>query len=330
MSPQKNGAPSARSSARSVRRKRGFALVAVVWGLSIVTLLILSFVTTSSLRLKTAYNIAGAAQAGFLADAAINMAIPPLLSEQDQHAQDLIHDGKPLFCSMEGVAVAVAIEDESGKIDLNSATPQILNALLVGLGLEMSAANSLADAIINFRTASSSGVGADKEDSDDSGRPFRAKHAPFATTLELDQVVGVDPTLFSKIIRLVTVYSNRPGVNAKAAPPALFAALVGLPAEDVRSLLQKPFPNNLDRNDGRFPQTFKSALQGGGNSAFLIHAETLAATGQVGVKEAIVDFKAAGHGPFALHELRSGALLYLDALRVAARSGQGALPSCKP
>ena len=70
------------------------------------------------------FNIVGTAQAGLFADAAINMAILSLLSEQNQHASDLIHDGRPLFCSMEGVTVVLAIEDESGKIDLNSAPPR--------------------------------------------------------------------------------------------------------------------------------------------------------------------------------------------------------------
>ena len=230
---------------------------------------------------------------------------------------------------MQDVAVAVAIEDESGKIDLNSATPEILRALFVGLGLEMSAANALADAIIDFRTEPSSGPAAQGDKSSDSGRPFRAKHAPFATTLELDQVAGVDPALFANILRLATVYSYRPGVNARAAPPALFAALAGFSAEDVGYLLKAPFPNKFDRNDGRFPQNFKSAVQGGGNLTFLVHAETLAATGQTGAKEAIVDLRAAGQGPFVLHELRSAASRHLDQLRAAA-SSKGALPSCKP
>jgi general secretion pathway protein K len=330
MLPPKNGATPARSKAQIVKRNSGFALVAVVWGLSIITLLILSFVTTSSLRLKTAFNIAGAAQAGLFADAAINMAILSLLSEQNQHASDIVHDGKPFFCSMEVVAVALSIEDESGKIDLNTASPQILNALFSGLGLETSAAGTLADAIVNFRVPPTSGPVADGEDSNDADRPFPAKHAPFATTLELDQVVGVDPTLFSIINRLVTVYSYRPGVNARAAPPALFAALAGFPAENVRDLLQNPFPNNLDRNDGRFPQNFKSALQGGGNPVYLVHVDVLAASGQTSTKEAIVDFRGASQVPFTLQELRSGALLYLDALRAAASTGKGALPSCKP
>jgi general secretion pathway protein K len=331
MLPPKNDATLARSKARIVKRKSGFALITVVWGLSIITLLILSFVTTSSLRLKTAFNIAGAVQAGAFADAAINMAILSLVSEQNKHAADVVHDGRPFFCSMGGFAVALSIEDESGKIDLNSAPPQILNALFSGLGLETSAASSLANAIVNFRTPPANGAVADADDSGYAGRPFRAKHAPFATTLELDQVAGVDPTLFSIIRRFVTVYSYRPGVNGSAAPPALFAALAGFPAESVRSLLQNPFPNNLDRNDGRFPQNFKSALQGGGNPLYLVHADVLAATGQTSAKEAIVDFKLeAALEPFALHEMRPGALLYLNALRAAASSGKGAQPICKP
>jgi general secretion pathway protein K len=253
-----------------------------------------------------------------------------LLSEQNQHAADLIHDGKPTLCFLQGVAVAVAIEDESGKIDLNSATPQILKALFSGLGAQTGEASALADAILNFRAPPANSLGADKGDPDDPARPFGPKHAPFATTLELDQVAGVDPTLFSLINRLTTVYSYRPGVNVKAAPPALFAALAGFSAEDVRSLAQKPFPNSLDRSDGRFPQAFKSAVQGGGASVFLVHVETLAANGQVGVKEAIVDFRPAAHGPFSLRELRSGSLRHLDELRAVASLGERSAPECKP
>ncbi len=330
MFPLNNGAASALWRAPSLRRKRGFALIAVIWGLSIITLLILSYTTASSLRLKTAFNIAGAAQAGLSADAAISMAILTLASEQSRQATDLVHDGTPNFCFLQGVAAAVAIEDESGKIDLNSVTPQILGALFSGLGLQTSEASALADAIVRFRAPPTNGAGADKGDPTDSARPFGPKHAPFATTLELDQVAGVDPALFSLINRLATVYSYRPGINVKAAPPALFAALAGFPEEDVRSLLKKPFPNDLDRNDGRFPQNFKSAAQGGGAPVFLVHAETLAANGQVGVKEAIVDFRPAAHSAFALREVRSGSLRHLADLRALAASGGRSAPECKP
>ena len=79
MLPQQKGAPHKRLRERSIRSRRGFALVTVIWGLSIITFLILSFVTTSSLRLKTAFNIAGAAQAGLFADSAVNIAILSLL-----------------------------------------------------------------------------------------------------------------------------------------------------------------------------------------------------------------------------------------------------------
>jgi len=317
-------APPKPSREGSIRRRKGFALVTVIWGLSLITLLIMSFASAARLRLQTAYNISRAAQAGVLGDAAISMAILSLLSEQSRGASDVVHDGKPVFCVMRGVAVALAIEDESGKIDLNTATPEILKALFLGLGLQTSAAGALADAIVDFRAPSSGGLAAQGDESK-TGRPFPAKHARFDTTLELDQVAGVDPALFSKINRLTTIYSLRPGINARAAPPALFAALAGFSPEDVGHLLKAPFPNALDRNDGRFPQNFKSAVQGGGNSTFLVHAETLAANGQTGVKEAIVDFRAVAQGPFGLRELRSAASRHLDQLRAAATG----LPNCE-
>jgi general secretion pathway protein K len=128
----------------------------------------------------------------------------------------------------------------------------------------------------------------------------------------------------------LTVHTYRPGVNVRAAPPALFAALAGFPAEEVRYLLKAPFPNKLDRTDGRFPQTFKSVLQGGDNPVYLVHAEALTASGQAGVKEAIVDIGPNARAAFALRELRSGATRHLDQLRAVASGGGKDPPNCEP
>lgn len=106
--------------------RRGFALITVIWGLSIIALLIVSFMTTARLRLQTAYNLAGATRAGLIADAALGATFMALLAEREvpvTFAHQPPHDGAPKFCAIDDAAVSVSLEEETGKIDLNGATP---------------------------------------------------------------------------------------------------------------------------------------------------------------------------------------------------------------
>jgi len=124
----------------------------------------------------------------------------------------------------------------------------------------------------------------------------------------------------------VTVYSHNPGLYAQAAPPALFAALAGSSFDDVAALTRAPFAIKLNREDPRFPLSFKA---GGESGAFLIHAEAVLPTGQAGVREAIVDLGSNSGAGYAFRELRRGASKNLDDLRAAFRRGALALPSCQ-
>lgn len=303
--------------------RQGFALVTVIWGLAVIALLIVSFMSSARLQLQTAYNLAGATKADLLADAALNGVFMTLMAERENSgpnlAQQQPHDGAPRFCALEGAAVAVAVEDESGKVDLNAAAPNVLQAMLAGLGLDRREAEAIAASIMAFRSAPQDRVA--EQGSED--RPFPPKHALFQSVLELDQVSGVSPEHFSTLLPLVTVHSRSPGLDRRAAPPALFAALAGHPPEEVAALRQRPFPNALDRNDPRFPQGFNQA---GVRGAVLAHVEVLLPAGQSGVREAIFDLND-GRGPaFALKELRKGAARYLDDLRQAMQSAGG--PDC--
>ena len=300
--------------------RRGFALVTVIWGLAVVALLIVSFMSSARLRLQTAYNLAGATKAELLADAALNAALMTLISEREgagpNVAQQPAHDGAPRFCSLEGAAVAVVVEDESGKIDLNAAAPNLLQAALTGLGLDRREAETITASIVAFRSPTQNPLGA-ATPSDD------LKHALFQSALELDQAPGVTPELFSTLLPLVTVHSRSPGLDRRAAPPALFAALSGYPPEEVAALRQQPFPNGLDRNNPRFPQGFN---QVGVRGAVLAHVEVLLPAGQSSVREAIFDLNE-GRGPAsALKEARRGVARYLVELGQAMRSGGG--PGC--
>lgn len=316
-----------RRPARGKGKRAGFALLAVIWGTGIISLLIVSFITTGRLRLQTAHNVSSATQAAYIAAGVINIATLTLLSERDQNPAKpesaAVYDGAPRFCVFDGAAVALAVEEESGKIDLNAASPELLVAALIGLGLDPSAAEAAAKAIVAFRTQPQDvgQIGATAA----SDKPFPPKQAPFETVMELDQVSGVEPALFREIIPFVTVHSRNPGVDARTSPPALFAALIGLPLQDVQALRAAPYPNKLNRNDPRFPANLKTP---GERGAFLVHVETLLATGQTSARDAIVDLRPAGGNPFTLSELRRGSSNYVNELREMIATNGAGVPDC--
>ncbi len=201
--------------------RRGFALITVIWGLSIIALLIVSFMTTARLRLQTAYNLAGATRAGLIADAALGATFMALLAEREvpvTFAHQPPHDGAPKFCAIDDAAVSVSLEEETGKIDLNGATPNLLGAMLVGFGLDPPEADRVAAAIVAFRAPAQSAQAAEQDNGD---KPFPPKHGLYQSVLELDQVGPMTPELFATIRSFVTVHSRSPGLRPplRAARP---------------------------------------------------------------------------------------------------------------
>ncbi|PPD46279.1 MAG: general secretion pathway protein GspK [Methylocystis sp.] len=282
--------------------------------------------TTGRLRLQTAQNIASATQAGYIAEAVVNLSILALLSERDVVAQaqkPIIYDGAPRYCVFDGAAIAVAISDESGKIDLNAASPELLQRAMLGLGVDQDVAAAVAKAIVAFRAQ----VADPRQPraTPPADKPFPPKLAPFETVLELDQVSGFDSAMFRSLVPFVTVHSHSPGVDARTSPPALFAALSGAPLSEVQALMRAPYPNKLNRDD---PRLLADLKQAGEHAAYTIHVEALLATRQTASQDAIIDMQPASGAAFAIREMRRGPSHYAAQLReMIATNGSGA-PDC--
>ncbi len=311
------------------RGERGFALVTVIWGLGLMTLLILSYLSTARLRLQTAFNLAGATRADLIADAAIGESALSLLAERDAKGvqpERPVHDGTPHICALDGAAVAISIEEESGKVDLNAASFKLLQTFFTGLGVDAREVDAIAAGIVAFRTPPDSAVASNVAHADPGDKPFGLKRAPYQSVAELDQAPGVSPELYRLASRFVTVHSRSSGVDAKAAPPALFAALAGFNQQDVQTLVEAPFPNGLDRKDSRFPLNFQRNGDGG---AFLARAEVVLPTGQSSVREAVIDFRETSGAPYLIKEIRRGHASNLVRLRGAITDRPVALlPGC--
>jgi general secretion pathway protein K len=308
-------------------QRRGFALLVVIWGLGIISLLIVSAMSSGKLRLQMAFNMAIATRAQLIADGAINAAILSLMAEREAVGVQTAghsYDGTPQYCNLGGAVVALSVEDEGGKIDINGASAKLLQTVLMGLGLDMRRADDAANAIVTFRSPPENDLLPRTRADDGLEKPFPPKRAPFQTIFELDQVEGIDASVFRALAPFLTVQSQSSGVDARAAPPALFAAIIGLPPEDVQALRIRPFPNALDRTDGRFPQPFNKKSDHG---AFLIRAETALPSGETGGKEIIFDLAANSLGPYAIKEIRRATIVRSEELR-SYLSRVSDLPEC--
>src|SRR5690606_34743931 len=135
-------------------------------------------------------------------------------------------DGRPYHWQYGDAEVEVRITDERGRVDLNRATPQLLQSLLQALGADPARASAQAAAIVDWRDADDMPAPGGAEDPAyaAAGRPYGAKDAPFESEAELLQVLGIETADHQRLRPQVAVHSGLPHTEAAFATlPALQA-----------------------------------------------------------------------------------------------------------
>jgi general secretion pathway protein K len=140
-----------------------------------------------------------------------------------------------------GMHVSVQVFDESGKLDLNGAQPEMLEQLFLNLGMEFNAAHSLVAAIQDWRDSDDETRTAGAESLYYLGlpRPYRPANQDFQSVEELLLVRGVTPAMLYGGYRVMpdgrverkpglmdclTVHAPGSSVNINYAPlPVLLA-----------------------------------------------------------------------------------------------------------
>ena len=313
-----------RSITRSNRHcsgERGFALVLVIWGLGLISLIALTVITVGRHRNLVIANLIENAEAEALAEAGVNLRrleLRAAFSSDSPNTLPFPTNGEPQLCTMpQGALAALAVEDEGGKADLNTASPQLMSALLRGFGAGAEEADRIAAAIADFsRPATNAALDdvaflAYAQD----GRAYGPKAGPFETVLELDQVIGMRPELLQAVLPYLTVHSRTPGVDPRVAAPALLAALAGFEPARVTQLVGAARDRAGESTPRGVPSQFLSPSTG---RSFLVRAEVRTPAGGLFAQEAIVEMTAgAGEMPDELREWRrgQGRSYFSDAMR---------------
>jgi len=202
-------------------RVRGVALLLVLWLLVLMTGVVSAFALTARVEGLEGRWQERSVAARLAAESGIELAAIRLAAS-DQ-ARRWRADGRPYNFAFEGWRVQVRVQDESGKVDLNAATPDVMSGLLVALGEDPQSAARLTSAINDWHdddSLLSAGGGAEDPQYAAEGLPYGAKDRPFELASELRLVLGVSPALYARMAPHVTVYSgmSRPEAASASAP----------------------------------------------------------------------------------------------------------------
>jgi hypothetical protein len=229
-------------------RDDGFALIVVIGVVSLLAAVAIIFTAAVRSYIRTHSAEVGVAEAQALADAGANIAILRLLGSL-ANDEPYKFDGTPFGCSLKnGQAVTVRVQDEAGKVDLNSAKGEVLRALFSGVGLTLDDAQSKANAVSDFTDRDDDRLlnGGERDDYAAAGRANGPKNSAFETVDELNQVLGLDSDTARLLRPFVTIYSGQEGVDPHSATQELTNILnrgekgstEGLLAGDTQSLPQ--------------------------------------------------------------------------------------------
>src|SRR5262249_35577677 len=163
-----------------------------------------------------ARNMAENAAAREAADAGVQRAILDLGGSTNiPTSAKLRTDGTAYSWQFGNCAVRISIQDEASKIDLNQAPVELLSALFELQGIERGNAQSLADAIADFRDPDDvrHAHGAEANEYRDAGLAWGPKNAPFQSVEELQQVLGMTANIYREVASKLTTYYFADKIN---------------------------------------------------------------------------------------------------------------------
>ena len=316
-------------------REKGLALIAVLWGLVLLSVIALSVTTTSRTETRIAFNLAENAKARALAEAGVHRALmgllktaaeatgaesaavpgrrpgfgrpPPEAAEGGASEPEWRADGTVYPWLLPGGEVRISLHDEGGKIDLNRAPDGLLQGLFVAVGLDPGESAALVDAIADFRDPDDLRRlnGAEDDDYRAAGHVYGAKDRPFEATEELGQVLGMTPALYAQVAPVLTVYSRRRRVRQATAPPLVLEALLGPAAALEREEAEAGAESGGTIGAGASAALTRSTL-------LTIRSEAHTETGSVFVREAVVLLSGGARRPFRILAWKQGRLTASD------------------
>lgn len=269
--------------------QHGIALIIVLWMTALIAIMAGSF--AYSMRTETTLTTYAMerSQARALAEAGVAYGVMKVMLAPDPENPWPI-EGSPREWRFGRGTTRISIVDSSGKINLNQADHMLLVGLLVSVGVDEQEADALVDKIEDWRDPDDALHlnGAEKNEYLAAGAPVGPKNAPFESIEELQQVLGLEPELYHQLKDLLTVYSNRPGIDPAAASAAVLNAIPDVDTQAVAEYIKlrtESIEQNLPLPP---PPDLGPYLSGGRGIAYYISVEAELDTGTKSAVQAII------------------------------------------
>lgn len=202
--------------------RRGFALLAVLWTLTAVTVFTGAVMTAAALGSATTRNRVWLTRAAWAREACVEILEARYAQDASVRRIDSVDLGRGTWCR-------ATLEDPSTKLNLNLADRTALVTVLQSVLRRPTAVDSLVDALLDWR------------DPDTVPRPFgeesaRNRNGPLADLWELRSVRGFTDSLVESLRPFLTTRGTGV-INVNAAPREVLSALPGMTEEGVAVLM---------------------------------------------------------------------------------------------
>jgi general secretion pathway protein K len=214
------------------KREEGFALLLTIWVLVLIALLAASLAAQTESETRVAHNRAELAVARELADAGVALGLNGLLDRVV--SQRWPADGRARSVLYGDGSIEIRIQDEAGKLDLNTAPIELIVGLLRVQAVDGAQAANITSAVLARRQQYAASVAEAQVAANEGEAPLaQAVRLPFATVSELRLVASLPQSTFERMRPFVTVYSNSARVNLLTAPAPVLLALPGVRPDEI-------------------------------------------------------------------------------------------------
>lgn len=219
-------------------KQRGVALVIVLWMLVLLTIMTFSYSKMTRSETKLSASSIQQAKAKAIAEAGLWTAVNELLKQKTERTWPV--DGTKQRIQFEDKTISVAIQDQNGKIDLNTGSQELLKQLVMNANLDVVDPLPIFHAILDWRDRNdlSQLHGAESKDYKAAGLDYTVKNGPFNHVSELQKVMGVTPEIYSALKPAITVHSHQPRINLKTAPKEVLLMLPNFDEGNIELFLE--------------------------------------------------------------------------------------------
>lgn len=207
-------------------RQNGVVLVSVLWVVAALSML----VATSLVEVRTDTQLTHAhvrmVQARAMAEAGIYWAIHALLKPRRSVQAGLPEE--PVSLVWGNSRVVIGIENEAGKIDVNTAATPLIESALAHAGIDPARAKSMSRQLAPDNRSTRAAV--------QTAQSFKNE---FQSVEEFTDLLDAAPEIINRIIPWLTVYNGREGINPLAASREILSIVPGMSEQQVEAYLRQ-------------------------------------------------------------------------------------------